>query len=324
MKKRISLSLFLVALLVLVGAPSTFAAVKTYTGICVDDPAIVQSSGSQYSLCSELIARNCPTGQVTSKTETSRGFQIECVVSGGTSSAEVCDPKTASCPAGTIAPDGSVNTGNESGTSEVTYCDPAQGPCQPGTIAPNGSVNTGTTKDQSDAPKCDPKFGPCQPGTIAPDGSVNVGTQGAKCDPKLGPCQPGTIAPDGSTNKGTTGPTSGANDAGTTGPGAQTTGGTTGGSPIKLINPLGISGSTGLEQFLSNILDFVIRIGTIVVILMMVYVGFKFVSARGDPGEISKAREMLLWTVVGALILLGSKVIAGGIEATVKALSTGG
>lgn len=77
-------------------------------------------------------------------------------------------------------------------------------------------------------------------------------------------------------------------------------------------------------KFLKSILAFVIRIGAVVVILMMVFVGYKFVTAQGKEGEITKAREMLLWTVVGALILLGAQVIADGIEATVQALSTGG
>lgn len=90
---------------------------------------------------------------------------------------------------------------------------------------------------------------------------------------------------------------------------------------IRLMNPL--KGSGNLESFLSSILDFVIRIGTIVVILMVVYVGFEFVTARGDPTKISKARESLLWTVIGALILLGAKAIAIGIEATVQAISVG-
>ncbi len=90
---------------------------------------------------------------------------------------------------------------------------------------------------------------------------------------------------------------------------------------IRLMNPL--KGSGNLESFLSSILDFVIRIGTIVVILMVVYVGFQFVTAKGDITKISKARESLLWTVIGALILLGAKAIAIGIEATVQAISVG-
>ena len=73
--------------------------------------------------------------------------------------------------------------------------------------------------------------------------------------------------------------------------------------------------------FLNKILDFVIQIGTIVVILMMVYIGYLFVTARGNDAKITEARQALLWTVVGALILIGAKAISTGIEATVRALS---
>jgi heme/copper-type cytochrome/quinol oxidase subunit 2 len=75
---------------------------------------------------------------------------------------------------------------------------------------------------------------------------------------------------------------------------------------------------------LGNILDFVATIGSIVIILMLVVVGFQFVTAQGAPAEIAKARSALLWTVVGGLILLGAKAISLGIQATVQALSTGG
>lgn len=97
---------------------------------------------------------------------------------------------------------------------------------------------------------------------------------------------------------------------------------------VKLINPLNSGDCTPngdcLMDFLTRILEFIVRIGAIIVILMLVYVGFLFVTARGEPGKITTARQALLWTVVGALILLGAEVIAKGIEATVKALSTGG
>ena len=77
-------------------------------------------------------------------------------------------------------------------------------------------------------------------------------------------------------------------------------------------------------SFLQSILDFVIKIGTVVVILMMVFVGYKFVVAQGAPDKIKEARDALLWTLIGALILLGSKAIAFGIEKTVQAISVGG
>ncbi|MDP1707206.1 MAG: hypothetical protein Q8L30_01490 [bacterium] len=93
------------------------------------------------------------------------------------------------------------------------------------------------------------------------------------------------------------------------------------GTNITLIDPL--KGGGNLQSFLLNILDIVIRVGSIFVVLMMVLVGYKFVAAQGVPGKIEEARNMLLWTVIGALILLGSKAIALGIEATVRALSGG-
>lgn len=78
-----------------------------------------------------------------------------------------------------------------------------------------------------------------------------------------------------------------------------------------------------LNAFVVKILELVVRLGSIVVVLMIVYVGFLFVVARGNETKITEARKALLWTVIGALILLGAVAIAKGIEATVKALSTG-
>ena len=102
--------------------------------------------------------------------------------------------------------------------------------------------------------------------------------------------------------------------------------GSIGGSATRQLGSLGgnpLKGGGNVQTFLLSILDFVIKMGTIVVILMMVLVGYKFVAAQGEPGKITEARDMLLWTIVGALILLGSKAIALGIEKTVQALSTG-
>jgi hypothetical protein len=94
-----------------------------------------------------------------------------------------------------------------------------------------------------------------------------------------------------------------------------------------LINPLGVgtcsSNGTCLESFLNSILQFVVRIGSIVVILMLVYIGFLYVIAQGKPAELTKAHNALMWTVVGALILLGAQAISLGIQATVQAISVG-
>jgi len=80
------------------------------------------------------------------------------------------------------------------------------------------------------------------------------------------------------------------------------------------------AGGDCLMAFLNSILDFVIQIGTVAIILMLVFVGYKFVVAQGAPGKIEEAKSMLMWTLIGALILLGAKAISLSIQATVKAL----
>lgn len=131
---------------------------------------------------------------------------------------------------------------------------------------------------------------------------------------------PAAFAQQGS---GPTNPSSTNQGSGPTNPGAKASWSDTGGG-VKLLNPLGgPGGAASLEELVNSVLSFVIRLGTIVVVVMMVYVGYLFVTARGNPGEISKAREALKWTVVGALILLGSQALTAGIIATVRALGGG-
>lgn len=94
---------------------------------------------------------------------------------------------------------------------------------------------------------------------------------------------------------------------------------------ITLINPLNSGNCTPngncLMSFLQSILSFIVRIGAIIVVLMLVFVGYKFVAAQGNESELREAKSMLLWTVIGALILLGAQAIALGIQATVNALA---
>ena len=118
-------------------------------------------------------------------------------------------------------------------------------------------------------------------------------------------------------NTGGTGTTGGTQSGGT---GTINPGSSGSGSNVNLINPL--KSGTSLESFLTNILQFVIRIGSVIVILMLVFVWYKFVVAQGSDTKISEARNMLLWTVIGALVLLGAQAIALAIQATVNALGS--
>src|SRR6185436_16660536 len=75
--------------------------------------------------------------------------------------------------------------------------------------------------------------------------------------------------------------------------------------PGKLCNP--ISYST-LQDFVASVLDIVMLIGIPIVAIFIIYSGYLFISAQGDPGKLKTAKETFLWTIVGAAVLLGSWV----------------
>jgi hypothetical protein len=106
---------------------------------------------------------------------------------------------------------------------------------------------------------------------------------------------------------------------------AQSGGGANGGSQgganaptgTGLVNPLQVD---TLEAFLLAILAGVVELGTIFLVLMLVYVGFLFVTAQGKEEKISEARKALVWTVIGGLILLGATSIQLVVTETVRTL----
>lgn len=85
----------------------------------------------------------------------------------------------------------------------------------------------------------------------------------------------------------------------------------------KVCNPIN---AKTIQEFIKVILEGVIRIGMPIVALAVIYCGFLFVSARGKPEAITKAKDALLYTLIGAAILLGSWAIAQVISNTVTAL----
>jgi hypothetical protein len=96
---------------------------------------------------------------------------------------------------------------------------------------------------------------------------------------------------------------------------AQSGGGSTGGSSATIQNPLGTNSVQGL---LLKIMDLVVKVGSIIVVFFIIYSGYKFVTARGNDGEVSKAKDIFWATIIGGAILLGAKVIAEVVVNTVK------
>jgi len=85
-------------------------------------------------------------------------------------------------------------------------------------------------------------------------------------------------------------------------------------------NPLKVD---SIAELLNAVLDIVVQIGVVVVTLGIIYSGFLLVKARGNPGEIKTARDSIIWTLIGAAIVLGAFVIAQIVQNTVDQLKRG-
>lgn len=86
---------------------------------------------------------------------------------------------------------------------------------------------------------------------------------------------------------------------------------------IELKNPLA---SKSVSEVMLSFFKILVELGAVVVTLAIIYAGFLFVMARGNPEELKKAKSTLFWTITGALVLLGAQVIASIIENTIKKL----
>ena len=83
-------------------------------------------------------------------------------------------------------------------------------------------------------------------------------------------------------------------------------------------NPLGQTDS--ICKLIKALFSAIIMLGIPVATLFIVYAGFRLVVARGRPEALKKARENLMWTIIGVGIFLGAWMLAQVISNTLAAL----
>ncbi len=98
-------------------------------------------------------------------------------------------------------------------------------------------------------------------------------------------------------------------------------GGGTGGSltvSTPLQNPIKFN---TFSAFVDAVITAAVTILMPFVILAFVWSGFLFVKAQGKPEEIETAKKAIIWSVIGAFILLGSWGFAQIIGETVRSIA---
>jgi hypothetical protein len=104
---------------------------------------------------------------------------------------------------------------------------------------------------------------------------------------------------------------------------SNTSSGGTSYTPVKIDNPFdckGVSPCTLMTLIKTILSSIVMPIASVAIVVWIVWAGFQFVLAQGKPGDIDKAKQNLLWSLVGAGILLGAAAISAVVENTVKNL----
>lgn len=86
----------------------------------------------------------------------------------------------------------------------------------------------------------------------------------------------------------------------------------------KLQNP---SKFGSVEGLVTGLVDIALQLGVVVAALSLIWVGFKYVAARGNPKKIEEAHQALLYTIIGIAILFGAKVIVEIIKGTLQPLA---
>lgn len=96
-------------------------------------------------------------------------------------------------------------------------------------------------------------------------------------------------------------------------PGVQSS--NSGGATGIITNPLKFD---NVLTLLTEVMRIFVQVATIIAAFFIIYSGFLFVSARGNTGQVEKAKKIFFDTIIGSIIILGAFVIIEVIDTTVK------
>ena len=85
----------------------------------------------------------------------------------------------------------------------------------------------------------------------------------------------------------------------------------------QLTNPIA---APNLWVFLERIVASVVYILFPILVIMLVYTGYLFVAAQGNPGKLAEAKKAFVWTLIGGFVVLGAQALALAIRATIASL----
>ena len=62
-------------------------------------------------------------------------------------------------------------------------------------------------------------------------------------------------------------------------------------------------------------------VAAVAVVIWIIWAGFQYLLAQGKPEALKKAHSQLLWSLIGAGVLLGAAAISKVVETTITGLT---
>jgi len=83
-----------------------------------------------------------------------------------------------------------------------------------------------------------------------------------------------------------------------------------------LSNPLDASISS-IPALFQALLEVLLIFAVPIVVFFIIFAGFKYVTARGNPEKIKQAHQALIWAIIGGLLILGANVLLDIVNQTI-------
>ena len=83
------------------------------------------------------------------------------------------------------------------------------------------------------------------------------------------------------------------------------------------VNPISFG---TIPEFIEALLIFLVTIGTLVLVVMVVYAGFMFITAQGQPEKLKTAKSAFFWVVIGGALVLGAWALSLVVKETIEDL----
>lgn len=75
-----------------------------------------------------------------------------------------------------------------------------------------------------------------------------------------------------------------------------------------------------IQKAIEGLLQAIVMIALPIITVFIVYAGFKYVSARGNPAQLNEAHKNFTYVIIGTILILSAWVLATLIGGTVSQL----